>query len=73
MSWHVPNDDEIDFALQILREIVEPTIKDLESLLLPGTLSFFSFELGNNMLNSRAGVVRDNVWRNDFCRLELFV
>ncbi|KAL1720654.1 hypothetical protein EV715DRAFT_249853, partial [Schizophyllum commune] len=49
VSWHVPNEQEIDFVLQIFRELVEPTLATLEGLLQPG-------------------VVRDAIWRNDFCR-----
>ncbi|KAF9472467.1 hypothetical protein BDN70DRAFT_886944 [Pholiota conissans] len=49
VSWHVPNTQEIDFALRIFRELVEPALGSLESLLKPG-------------------VVRDAIWRSDFCR-----
>ncbi|KAK0456353.1 hypothetical protein EV421DRAFT_1699087 [Armillaria borealis] len=35
VSWHVPNAEEIDFALQIFRELVEPALSRLEELLLP--------------------------------------
>ncbi|THV06091.1 hypothetical protein K435DRAFT_44420 [Dendrothele bispora CBS 962.96] len=49
ISWHVPDDEEIDFTLQIFRELVEPTLTTLNDLLKPG-------------------VVRDAIWRNDFCR-----
>ncbi|EMD41658.1 hypothetical protein CERSUDRAFT_110231 [Gelatoporia subvermispora B] len=49
LSWHVPNDDEIDFALEIFREAIEPTLNQLDGLIGPG-------------------VVRDAIWRNDFCR-----
>ncbi|KZT06355.1 uncharacterized protein LAESUDRAFT_653878 [Laetiporus sulphureus 93-53] len=54
LSWHVPNDEETDFALEIFRKVVEPTLTTLEGLLEPG-------------------VVRDAVWRNDFCRHLSFV
>ena len=37
VSWHVPNEQEIDFVLQIFRELVEPTLAILEGLLQPGT------------------------------------
>lgn len=49
MSWHVPSEETIDFALQIFKELVEPTLGLLEDLMKPG-------------------LVRDAVWRNDFCR-----
>ncbi|KAK1232607.1 Proteasome activator BLM10 [Marasmius sp. AFHP31] len=49
VSWHVPNQEEIDFAIQVFRELIEPTLSILESLLRPG-------------------VVRDAIWRNEFCR-----
>ena len=37
LSWHVPNDEEIGFAIRIFKEIVEPTLSVLESLVAPGT------------------------------------
>ncbi|KAF9568562.1 hypothetical protein CPC08DRAFT_679680 [Agrocybe pediades] len=49
ISWHIPNEQEIRFAIRIFRELVEPTLESLEQLLQPG-------------------VVRDAVWRSDFCR-----
>ncbi|KAI0757264.1 hypothetical protein C8Q80DRAFT_1132754 [Daedaleopsis nitida] len=54
LTWHVPNADEIDFVLQIFRELIEPVLDILHGLL-------------------EAGVVRDAVWRNDFCRHLSFV
>jgi hypothetical protein len=36
LSWHVPSDDEIGFAIQIFKDIVDPTISILESLITPG-------------------------------------
>ncbi|KAF8226105.1 hypothetical protein L208DRAFT_1425249 [Tricholoma matsutake] len=35
LSWHVPSDDEIGFAIRIFEEIVEPTLAVLEGLVLP--------------------------------------
>jgi proteasome activator subunit 4 len=35
MSWHVPSEETIDFALQIFKELVEPTLGTLEDLLKP--------------------------------------
>ncbi|KAF5355656.1 hypothetical protein D9756_004216 [Leucocoprinus leucothites] len=35
ISWHVPSEDEIQFALQIFQELVEPTLDLLEGLLRP--------------------------------------
>ncbi|CAA7258799.1 unnamed protein product [Cyclocybe aegerita] len=49
IAWHVPNSRELDFALRIFRELVEPTLTLLEGLLKPG-------------------IVRDAIWRSDFCR-----
>ncbi|TFY83737.1 hypothetical protein EWM64_g269 [Hericium alpestre] len=36
VSWHVPDDDEIDYALEIFKTIVEPTMTTLEQSLGPG-------------------------------------
>jgi proteasome activator subunit 4 len=36
LSWHVPDLAEIDFALQLFRELVEPTLSLLEGLLEDG-------------------------------------
>ncbi|KAI0034951.1 hypothetical protein K488DRAFT_76958 [Vararia minispora EC-137] len=33
VSWHVPDKAEIDFAIQIFKEVVEPALNDLEKLL----------------------------------------
>ena len=46
VTWHVPNSQEIQFALRIFKELVEPTLSSLESLLEPGmfllsNLSYF--------------------------------
>ncbi|TFK57485.1 hypothetical protein OE88DRAFT_1651225 [Heliocybe sulcata] len=54
VSWHVACDEEIDFALQIFKELVEPTLNQLNQLL-------------------DDGVLRDAIWRNDFCRHLTFV
>ncbi|EEB88639.1 hypothetical protein MPER_13432, partial [Moniliophthora perniciosa FA553] len=35
ISWHVPNNEEIEFAIQIFRELIEPTLQKLEQLLQP--------------------------------------
>ncbi|KAH9982676.1 hypothetical protein BGW80DRAFT_1433981 [Lactifluus volemus] len=37
VSWHVPDEEELAFALEIFREIVEPTLGRLEALLEPDT------------------------------------
>lgn len=66
MSWHVPNEEEVDFVLEVFRNIVEPTLGMLEALL----------EDGMSLISTRMcyraqfleGVTRDAVWRNDFCR-----
>ncbi|OCH96655.1 hypothetical protein OBBRIDRAFT_787227 [Obba rivulosa] len=36
LSWHVPNDEEINFAIQIFREVVEPVLDQLDTILGPG-------------------------------------
>ena len=36
VSWHVPSDEEIEFVVQIFREVIEPILGELEQLLLPG-------------------------------------
>ncbi|KAF5384678.1 hypothetical protein D9757_006201 [Collybiopsis confluens] len=33
ISWHVPNDEEIDFAIQVFTELVEPSLLILDHLL----------------------------------------
>ncbi|KDR84809.1 hypothetical protein GALMADRAFT_217878 [Galerina marginata CBS 339.88] len=33
VSWHIPNADEINFAIRIFKELVEPALVSLESLL----------------------------------------
>ncbi|KAH9487110.1 Proteasome activator complex subunit 4 [Psilocybe cubensis] len=38
ISWHTPNSQEIQFAIRIFKELVEPTLESLESLLKPGTI-----------------------------------
>lgn len=38
MSWHVPSEEEIEFVLETFRDIVEPTLALLESLLEDGML-----------------------------------
>ena len=40
ITWHVPNAAEIDFALEIFREVVEPALDTLEHLLEPGKSYF---------------------------------
>lgn len=36
MSWHVPSEEEIEFVLEMFKEIVEPTLALLEALLEDG-------------------------------------
>ncbi|KAJ3811833.1 hypothetical protein F5876DRAFT_38753 [Lentinula aff. lateritia] len=33
ISWHVPDDEEIDFAVEIFKKLIEPTLATLEHLL----------------------------------------
>ncbi|KAF9036519.1 hypothetical protein BDZ89DRAFT_1100671 [Hymenopellis radicata] len=35
ISWHIPNAEEINFALDIFRQVIEPTLGGLEELLKP--------------------------------------
>ncbi|KAF8203239.1 hypothetical protein BJ912DRAFT_842338 [Pholiota molesta] len=37
VSWHVPNVQELEFALRIFKELVEPALESLENLLKPST------------------------------------
>ena len=52
VSWHVPNEQEIDFVLQIFRELVEPTLATLEGLLQPGTLAFSVVASASDLLQA---------------------
>ena len=36
LTWHDPNEEEIDFVLQIFREFIEPILDTLHALLEPG-------------------------------------
>ena len=66
MSWHVPSEEEIDFVLEVFRDIVEPTLEMLEALLEDGmSLDSTHVQCRTEFLE---GVTRDAVWRNDFCR-----
>ncbi|PCH33392.1 ARM repeat-containing protein [Wolfiporia cocos MD-104 SS10] len=38
LLWHVPTHDEIDFALEIFREVIEPILMTLHDLLAPGVV-----------------------------------
>lgn len=29
LSWHIPSDAEIDFAIKVIKELIEPTLKEL--------------------------------------------
>jgi uncharacterized protein YggT (Ycf19 family) len=40
--WHVPNHTEISLALQIFKELVEPTLKLLNNLLTDGNFTDIS-------------------------------
>ena len=66
MSWHVPSEEEIEFVLEVFRDIVEPTLEMLEALLEDG-MSLTSTRV-HCRADSLEGVTRDAVWRNDFCR-----
>ena len=66
MSWHVPSEEEIEFILEVFRDIVEPTLGMLEALLEDG-MSPISARV-HCRADFPEGVTRDAVWRNDFCR-----
>lgn len=66
MSWHVPNEEEIDFILEVFRDIVEPTLGMLEALLEDGMC--FNSTRVQRQTKFLEGVARDEIWRNDFCR-----
>jgi proteasome activator subunit 4 len=66
MSWHVPSEEEIEFILEVFRDIVEPTLGMLEALLEDG-ISLISTRI-HRRADLPEGVTRDAVWRNDFCR-----
>ena len=38
VSWHTPSEEEINFALDILEEIVRPTLDTLNALLEEGAV-----------------------------------
>jgi hypothetical protein len=42
VSWHTPDDAEIEFALDIFRDLVEPVVGVLEELIRPGNVHPFS-------------------------------
>ncbi|KNZ79712.1 Proteasome activator complex subunit 4 [Termitomyces sp. J132] len=54
LSWHTPNEEEIQFAVDIFKILIEPALAILEHLIEDDTL-------------------RDETWRNDFCRHLSFV
>lgn len=59
IEWHLPSDEEIEFALEILEKVVEPTLKDFEGLLESGRVRekvWVSTERG-----SRAGLGDDRL------------
>lgn len=61
----MPNQEEIEFALQIFKELVEPTLQRLEDLLEDGKrLSRYKCP----HIDGYSGHSRDAIWRNDFCR-----
>lgn len=66
MSWHVPSEEEIEFVLEVFRDMVEPTLAMLEALLEDG-VSHVTIHV-DRRAESLRGVMRDAVWRNDFCR-----
>ncbi|GAA5921528.1 hypothetical protein JCM1841_000553 [Sporobolomyces salmonicolor] len=53
VEWHVASPEEIDYTLELLREIVVPALDRLEALLQEATLD---------------SKIRTLEWTNDFCR-----
>lgn len=68
VSWHVPNDEEVDFALAIFRELIEPTLIMLENLLRTSMLPTIYINYLTLNVDLAEPEARDSVWRNDFCR-----
>lgn len=66
ISWHVPTKDEIELAIRIFKELVEPTLDLLEGLMGPGRCLTHQMYLPPTRVYG--GVPRDAKWRNDFCR-----
>lgn len=56
VDWHRPSDVEIDFAIELLKEIVFPALDTVDSLLREASESD-----GN----------RSSTWTNDFCRVSV--
>lgn len=54
VEWHVATPAEIDFVLELLRELVLPALDKLDALLLK---------------SQQEGKVRSMEWVNDFCRV----
>jgi proteasome activator subunit 4 len=54
IDWHVPTQTEIDFAIELLQDLVLPSLATLE-----GLLQEASEGDGN----------RSKTWTNDFCRV----
>lgn len=57
IEWHVPSQLEIDFAIELLREIVVPALDTVEGLL----------------KEAEEGGARSSTWTNDFCRVSVLV
>lgn len=53
VEWHVASSEEIDFTLELLREIVSPALDQLDALL--------------DQAQGEQGKSKD--WTNDFCRV----
>ncbi len=51
--------------MHIFREFVEPILDSLHGLLEPGKSTFIPLFF---LLTLLEGVLRDEIWRNDFCR-----
>ena len=66
MSWHVPCAEEVDFALDIFREVIIPALGKLEALLEIG--KYYNVIVWFNPDYLLDPSDRDNAWRNDFCR-----
>lgn len=53
LSWHVPNAQEINFAIEIFREVVEPTLRTLDGLLEPGEYRAMFDQSNTQLMNRR--------------------
>lgn len=65
IEWHVPTPEEIDYALRIFSEIIDPAMMTISRLL--SERKCFAFVLQSNLTVLPANF-QDIIWRNDYCR-----